>query len=133
MTGQVMAVIGSVVGVVIAAVFGYVNSTRANRPAESNAQLAWVKQAQEEAGEARKEAKEAKAESAAARFESEQTRQQLVKIRREMDAMQDWMDRVMRAGAAYRAERPSGVEDSGVIRILKAINGGPRFERDGAQ
>lgn len=134
MSGQVLAVVGSVVVSLVAAFFGFINSTRANLSADSNAQLAWVKQAQEEAGEARREAKEAKAESAAARTESEQTRQQQVRLRREMDAMQDWMDRVLRAAAVYRAEHPAGAEeDSGVIRILRAINGGPKFERDGAQ
>ena len=105
-------------------------STKANRPAESNAQLAWVKQAQDEAGEARVEAKEAKAESAAARKESLETQRQSELLRREFAAMQDWVDRVVRARDAYIADHGGDVgriQDSGAIRLLNAINGGPRI------
>lgn len=120
--------IGALIIAVIGGFFGLANSTRANRPAESNAQLAWVKQAQDEAMAARTEAKEAKAESSAARAESEQTRQQLARIRREFNAMEDWVARVVRARDMYVAEH-TGVEDSGIIRILGAINGGPDLHR----
>jgi uncharacterized protein (DUF3084 family) len=130
-TGQVWAAAIAAIVSLAGALVGLRNGTKANRPAESNAQLAWVKQAQDEANEARTEAKEAKAESSAARVESEQTRQQLVRIRRELDAMQDWMDRVVRAAAVYRADHPEWDgpgTDSGVIRMLRAINGGPRAD-----
>lgn len=129
MSPSLLTAIGAVIVAVATGIFGLVNSTKANRPAESNAQLAWVKQAQDEASAARTEAREAKAESSAAHAESEQTRQQQVKIRREMDAMQDWIDRVVRARDAYVAEHPmDGIEDSGVIRLMRAINGGPHVE-----
>lgn len=128
MSGPFLTAIGAVVIAALSGIFGLMNSTKANRPAESNAQLAWVKQAQDEATSAREEAREAKAESAAARAESEQTRQQQVKIRREMDAMQDWIDRVVRARDVYVAEHPTdAIEDSGVIRLMRAINGGPHL------
>lgn len=126
MSGPLWTAIGAIILATMSGVFGLVNSTRANRPAESNAQLAWVKQAQDEAMSARTEAKEAKAESSAARAESEQTRQQLVRIRREFNAMEDWVARVVRARDQYVAEHSAGaLDDSGVIRILGAINGGP--------
>lgn len=128
MNPSLLTAIGAAVVALIGLVGGLANSTKANRPAESNAQLAWVKQAQDEATSAREEAREAKAESAAARAESEQTRQQQVKIRREMDAMQDWIDRVVRARDVYVAEHPTdAIEDSGVIRLMRAINGGPHL------
>lgn len=128
MNPSLLTAIGAAVVALIGLVGGLANSTKANRPAESNAQLAWVKQAQDEATSAREEAREAKAESAAARAESEQTRQQQVKIRREMDAMQDWIDRVVRARDVYVAEHPAdAIEDSGVIRLMRAINGGPHL------
>jgi multidrug efflux pump subunit AcrB len=128
--GQLGATIGAAFIALLGAFVGLRNGTRANRPAESNAQLAWVKQAQEEANEARAEAKEAKVESAAARNESDQTRRQQIELRRQMDAMQEWMDRVVRAAAAYRLDNPQwdAEADSGVIRILRAINGGPHYD-----
>jgi hypothetical protein len=129
-TGQTLATIGAVIVSLIGAVVGLRNGTKANKPAESNAQLAWVKQAQDEATDARSEAREAKAESAAARTESEQTRQQLVKMRREFDAMQDWVDRVVRARDAYVADHGGDVDaldDTAAIRLLRAVNGGPHF------
>jgi hypothetical protein len=52
-----------------------------------------------------------------------------VRIRREFNAMEDWVDRVVRARDLYVAEHPgTSVDDSGVIRILGAINGGPHFD-----
>lgn len=113
---------------------GIINSTRANQPAKLNAQLAWVKQAQTEASEAKTEAKEAKAESAAARRESEETRVQADRLRREFVAMQDWVDRVIRARDAYIADHGGieTLEDTGAIRLLRAINGGPQLGRPGA-
>lgn len=129
MNPTLLTSVGAIAVALIGMVVGLRNGTKANRPAESNAQLAWVKQAQDEALAARAEAKEAKVESTAARVESEQTRQHQVKLRREMDAMQDWMDRVIRARDAYVAEHPlDGIEDSGVIRMVRAINGGPHVE-----
>jgi uncharacterized protein (DUF3084 family) len=127
-TGQWIATIGALLCALVAAGVGLRNGTKANAPAESNAQLAWVKQAQDEATDARTEAREAKTESAAARAESEQTRQQLVSMRREFDAMQDWVDRVVRARDMYIADHGGSLdamEDSGVIRLMRAINGGP--------
>jgi hypothetical protein len=127
--GQLWTTIGAVVVAALSTVVGLRNGTKANAPAESNAQLAWVKQAQDEATGARQEAREAKAESAAARAESEQTRQQQVKLRREFDAMQEWVDRVVRARDVYLAEHPeTTLEDSGVIRLMRAINGGPHID-----
>lgn len=129
MSGTLLTALAALAVAVTGGTFGLVNSTRANRPAESNAQLAWVKQAQDEAMAARTEAKEAKSESSAVRAESEATRQQLVRIRREFDAMEDWVARVVRARDLYIAEHPAeSAENSGVIRILRAINGGPRFD-----
>lgn len=128
MSPAVLAIIIATLGALGSGTFTLLTSTRANKPAESNAQLAWVKQAQDEASAARTEAKEAKVESSAARSESEATRQQQVKIRRELDAMQDWVDRVVRARDAFVAEHPiESVDDSGVIRMLRAINGGPHL------
>lgn len=130
MTGQWLATAGALLVSVVGAIVGLRNGTKANRPAESNAQLAWVKQAQDEATDARTEAREAKTESAAARVESEETRQQLVRIRREFDAMQDWVERVVRARDAYITDHGGDVEaigDTGAIRLLRAINGGPHF------
>jgi ElaB/YqjD/DUF883 family membrane-anchored ribosome-binding protein len=129
-SGPLLTAVGAIVLASLSGMFSLMSSTKANRPAESNAQLAWVKQAQDEATAARDEAREAKTESAAARAESEQTRQQLVRIRREFDAMQDWVDRVVRARDAYVTEHPlDGIEDSGVIRLMRAINGGPHSEQ----
>lgn len=126
MDSSLIAAIGALAVALITGVVGVVNSTRANQPAKMNAQLAWVKSAQDDAAAARAESREAKVESAAARTESEQTRQQSVKLRREFDAMQDWVDRVVRARDAYVAEHPlDGIEDSGVIRLLRVVNGGP--------
>lgn len=126
MNASLLTAVGAILIAVVTGAFGLLNSTKANRPAESNAQLAWVKQAQDEATDARKEAREAKAESAAARSESEATRQQQVQLRRELEAMQDWVDRVIRARDAYVAEHDlASIEDSGVVRMMRAINGGP--------
>jgi hypothetical protein len=128
---SLVTAIGAVVVAIVGMFTGLRSSTKANRPAESNAQLAWVKQAQDEATDARAEARAAKTESAAARVESEATRQQLVKIRREFDAMEEWVARVVRARDLYlsdHAENPDEIEDSGVFRLLKAINGGPKFD-----
>lgn len=130
MNGQLLSTVGAVVVGLLGAAVGLRNGTKANAPAESNAQLAWVKQAQDEATDARTEAREAKAESAAARLESEQTRQQAVKIRREFDAMQDWVDRVVRARDAYLADHGGDIDaldDTAAIRLLRAVNGGPHF------
>lgn len=128
MNGTFLTALGALLVAIVGGVFGLVSSSRANRPAESNAQLAWVKQAQDEANEARREAREAKAESTAARVESESTRQQQVRLRRELDAMQDWVDRVVRARDAYVADHQDlSIEDSGVVRLLRAINGGPHL------
>lgn len=121
--------LGALLVALITGGFGIVASTRANKPAESNAQLAWVKQAQDEATDARTEAREAKAESAAARKESAETREQGDRLRREFSAMQDWVDRVVRARDAYLADSPAP-DDSGIIRLLRAINGGPHFGAD---
>jgi uncharacterized protein HemX len=126
-SGSLLAAIGAVVVAIVSGGFAVVSSTKANRPAESNAQLAWVRQAQEEANEARREAKEAKVESSAARSESEQTRQQLATLRRELNAMQDWVDRVLRARDSYLNDHPN-LDDSGVMRLTQAINGGPHPE-----
>jgi ElaB/YqjD/DUF883 family membrane-anchored ribosome-binding protein len=132
---SLVAAVGALAVALTTGVVGVINSTKANQPAKMNAQLAWVKSAQDDAAAARAEAREAKVESAAARAESEQTRQQQeltrqkqVKLQREMDAMQDWVDRVVRARDAYVAEHPlDQIEDSGVIRLMRAINGGPRL------
>jgi hypothetical protein len=124
---SLLTAISAIVIAIIGGLFGFINSTKANRPAESIAQLAWVKQAQDEAMAARTEAKEAKSESSAARTEAEATRQQLVRIRREFNAMEDWVARVVRARDLYVAEH-TAIDDSGVIRILGAINGGPHFD-----
>lgn len=133
MSSSLLTALGAFLVAVLTGVFGLVNATRANRPAESNAQLAWVKQAQDEAVEARKEAREAKTEASAARADSEVTRQQQVKIRRELDAMQDWVDRVVRARDAYLAEHTEPeIDDTGMLRLLRAINGGPHLS-DSAQ
>jgi uncharacterized protein (DUF3084 family) len=124
-----LTAIGAVIIALVTGAFGLLNSTKANRPAEMNAQLAWVKQAQDEATEARQEARDAKAESTAARQESEATRQQQVTLRRELEAMQDWIDRVVRARDAYLADHAiETLEDSGMIRLMRAINGGPHLE-----
>lgn len=131
MNASTVTAVAALLVAIIGGGFGVLNSTRANRPAESNAQLAWVKAAQDEAREAREEAKEAKLGAAAAARESDETRVQAVKLRREFDAMQDWVDRVVRARDAYMAdltEAGRSIEDSGVLRILRAINGGPRIE-----
>lgn len=130
MTPTLFASIGALFVSIVGGVFGMVNSTKANRPAESNAQLAWVKQAQDEAMEARTEAKEAKSQASAAWAESEATRVQAVKLRREFDAMQDWVERVIRARDLFLADHQgeASIEDSGVLRLLRAINGGPRLE-----
>lgn len=128
MSPALLTALGALAASFVAALFGYINSTKANRPAESNAQLAWVKQAQDEATAARTEAKEAKVESSAARAESEATRQQQVILRREMAAMQDWVDRVIRARDSFIADHPiESIDDSGVIRMLRAVNGGPHL------
>lgn len=132
MTAPLLTAIGAVIVALASGLFGLINSTKANRPAESNAQLAWVKQAQDEATDARKEAREAKAESAAVRAEAEATRQQLVRIRVEFDAMEEWVARVVRARDRYVAEHPeASVEDSGVFSLLRAINGGPALQGRG--
>jgi hypothetical protein len=127
MDGATIAAIGTVIVASVGGVFGVINATRANRPAESSAQLAWVKAAQDDASSARAEAREAKAESAAARTEAEQTRQQAVRLRREFEAMQDWVDRVVRARDAYLNDHGGldGLADTGAIRLMRAINGGP--------
>jgi uncharacterized protein (DUF3084 family) len=129
-TGQWIATIGALLGALFAGAVALRNGTKANAPAESNAQLAWVKQAQDEATDARTEAREAKAESAAARLESEQTRQQQVRLRREFDAMQDWVERVIRARDAYVLDHGGNLdslEDSAALRLVRAINGGPHL------
>lgn len=129
MNAPLATAIGAVIIAIVTGAFGLLNSTKANRPAEMNAQLAWVKQAQDEANEARQEARDAKAESTAARQESEATRQQQVALRRELEAMQEWIDRVVRARDTYLADHAlDSIEDSGVLRIMKAINGGPHLE-----
>jgi hypothetical protein len=131
MDSSLITAIGAAVVATIGGIVGVTNSSRANRPAESSAQLAWVKQAQDEANEARAEAKEAKAEAAAARAEADATYRQSVQLRRDFAALQDWVDRVVRAARAYRADLESDgqqIEDSGVLRILNAINGGPEID-----
>lgn len=129
MNPSLLAALGAFLVAVTSGVFALINSTKANRPAEMNAQLAWVKQAQDEATGARQEAREAKAESSAARTESEQTRQQQVQLRRDFDAMQDWVDRVVRARDAYLTDHPEAeIEDSGVLRLMRVINGGPQID-----
>ena len=128
MSGQFWAAIGSVLAAIMGAVVGLRNGTKANASGQSNAQLAWVKQAQEEAATARQEAREAKAESAAARVESERAWQQSVLLRRQFDAMQDWVDRVLRARDTYLAEHgddPARMGDTPVQRVLRAVDGGP--------
>lgn len=134
MEAALTTAIGAAVVAALGAAVGLVNGTKANRPAESNAQLAWVKQAQDEATDARTEAREAKTESAAARAESAATRQQADQLRREFNAMQDWVERVIRARDAYLADHNNDIsliQDSGAIRLLRAINGGPQFGNPG--
>lgn len=129
MSPGLLTLISTVLVAVASGIFGLVNATKANRPAEMNAQLAWVKQAQDEAAGARAEVREVKAETAAVRIEAEATRQQQVKLRREFDAMQEWVDRVVRARDRYVAEHPlDTLEDSGMIYLLRVINGGPAIE-----
>lgn len=126
MTAQWVATLGAIVIALVGAGVGLRNGTKANAPAESNAQLAWVKQAQDEALDARTEARQAKTESAAVRLESEQTRQQVTRLRRDLNAMQDWVDGVVRARDRYMAEHPiDSIDDTGVLRLMRAINGGP--------
>ena len=130
MTGTVWAAIIAATAAVASGFFGLINSTKANRPAESNAQLAWVKQAQDEATAARTEATAARADAAAARAESDATRRQAVKLRMEFDAMEEWVARVVRARDRFVAEHPiESVEDTGVLTILRAINGGPEIKQ----
>lgn len=131
MDSSTITAIGAAAVAVIGGTVGVLNSNRANKPAEMNAQLAWVKSAQDEASAARVEAKEAKAEAAAARVELDNTYRQSVQLRREFEAIQDWVDRVVRAANAYRQDaidKGKGVEDSGVLRILNVINGGPHLD-----
>jgi hypothetical protein len=127
-SAALLTAIASLLVATIAGVFGYLNSTRANRPAEMNAQLAWVRSAQDDATAAREESKAAKTEATAARQEADATWRRTVQLRRDIDGIQDWVDRVMRAADAYRADAEAGgrvVEDPGVIRLLNVLNGGP--------
>jgi uncharacterized protein (DUF3084 family) len=131
MDSAMITAIGAAAVAVIGGVVGIINSNRANRPAEMNAQLAWVKSAQDDAASARTEAKAAKDEAAAARQEADATYRQSVALRRDFEAIQDWVDRVVRVCEAYRndmAAEGHEIEDSGVLRIIRVVNGGPHLE-----
>lgn len=131
MDAALSTAVGAVIVAVVGAVVGLRNGTKANQPAESNAQLAWVKQAQEEAKEARTEAKEARTEVDAVRRENSQIIREHQQMRGEFAAMRDWVDGVVRARNAYMETHPiEELDDTGQIRLLRAINGGPRMPSD---
>lgn len=132
MTAIWTASIGAVILAVISGAFGIVNSTRANRPAESNAQLAWVKQAHDDAAEARTDARTARTEVNSVRLENESIRRDHDGMRRDMAAMRDWMEAVVRARNAYVASADQDKLDTGAIRLIGAINGGPHLPSENA-
>ena len=90
-----------------------------------------MKSAQDDAKEARDEARLARTDASAAHKEADDVRVQAAALRRDFDAIQDWVDRVVRAADAYRADMQAdgrAIEDSGVLRMMRAINGGPHLE-----
>jgi hypothetical protein len=128
-TGQSWTAIGAVIVSLIGMVVGLRNGTKANKPAESNAQLAWVKQAQDEAHEAKADAKQAKVDVAAAetRMRDQDRRMDESERRlRQLDAtatdLMQWIERVMRAKDLVDAQ---STNDPAIASLLRVINGGP--------
>jgi hypothetical protein len=128
-TAQVWATIGAIIAALVGGGVGLRNGTKANRPAESNAQLAWVKQAQDEAHEAKADAKQAKVDVAAAetRMRAQDARLDESERRlRQLDAtatdLMQWIERVMRAKDLIDAQ---STNDPAVASLLRVINGGP--------
>lgn len=128
MNTTVVTTIGSIVVAVTAGLFAFLNSRSANKNRQVELQQAFttqvmadVERIREDASAAREGAKQAQADNDALTISHR-------KLRSEMGAMQDWVERVVRARDAYVAEHPlDGIEDSGVIRLMRAINGGPRL------
>ena len=128
MTATNMVAILSPLVALVGAYFGFSNSRFANRNSQAELQQAFTKQVMEDVDRIKAEAREARDESRQAKADMGDLQRQHDVLRREMAAMQDWVDRVTRARDAYMADHPDALtepEDSGVFRILRAINGGP--------
>ena len=125
---------GAVVAASVSALFAWGSSRAATGPANSQANLEWVKQAHTEATEAKTEARQAKkdAEATEAILRKTQTRMDAQDRRlRQVDAvaheLMDWIRRVL---IKAQAVDPSMPHDAAVRDLLRVINGGPASMTD---
>lgn len=128
MNATVITTAGSVLVALVAGFFGFRGSTGANKVRQTELQQAFTQQVMQEVDRVRQQAAAAQQDAAKAKADNEALEIRHRHLRRDMDAMQDWVDRVVRARDTYMRDleaRGSSVEDSGVIRLLRAINGGP--------
>lgn len=129
MNSTVVTTVGSVLVAVAAGLFAYLNSRSANKNRQTELQQAFTQQVLADVERIRADAESARKNADKAREDNESLTLSHRQLRREMDAMQDWVDRVVRARDAYVAEHPlDQIEDSGVIRLMRAINGGPHID-----
>ena len=131
MTPTAWLSIVSVIGSLVLGYFTFSNSRQTNRNRASEIQQSFTSQILADVATAKKDAADARADAAAARRDADATETQHRKLRREMAAMQEWVEGVIRARDRYISEfEASGKEltDTGAIRLLRAINGGPHIE-----
>lgn len=133
MNVSVTAAVGAIiVALLTSAISGYVtlrNATKATGPANSQAQLAWVKQAQDEATQAKADAREAKLDAATAERRMREQDRRLDETERRvlhLDGVThdliSWIERVIRAKDQIDPNLPN---DPATLRLIAVINGGP--------
>lgn len=121
--------IGAVFAALVSGFFAWRNSRTATGPANSQANLGWVKQAHEEAAAAKAEARQAKSDAHDAEIKMQEIQRKMAEQERQqfrLDSLthelMEWVSRVL---TRARQVNPNGGHDESVRELLRVIDNGP--------